>query len=249
MSIYYYLPGQQDARHDAILAAGLAHAFDSEPFPFAHVATQRGPDGGAGLLVAPGENDGLALSRASADLCWQQAPGRAWWIGIEGETLPESLARNEQIDGHHVRLGDGQKWLVPVARSMARGSMLPTSLVLGPEGEVVREALPKFAQISAKAGRVERIFFGQIEGDESEDMDLDEGFAIAVEALAVNYRIGPVEASTLRLLTDPVATSILRALVDVPTMLEVAEEIRSAEKNAAPVVTTDGSNSSDGVEA
>jgi hypothetical protein len=246
MSLTYFIPGQSDARRESLEGRGMGHVFDAAPFPFGFVEVSRGPGDVAGLLVAVGSGKGL--HGACESHTWHEGPGGALWVGIEGDIEPDGLQRREVIDGHLVTLEDGNQWLIPVARSVVRGPAFPSALILGPKGEVVRETLPRFREISVIAERVERMFFAQTEGDDSHDMDLDEGFAVAVAALAINYRIGPVEASALRLISDDSVRYILRALVDVPTMVEVTEARDDASKKNDHADTPDGPSSSDGSE-
>jgi hypothetical protein len=87
-------------------------------------------------------------------------------------------------------------------------------------------------------------------GDDEEPMRiLGEGAAIAVEALALNYRIGMVEASFLGLLTEPIVHKILWAFIDGPTLEDVFEAREEAAKERAPLDTPDGSSSCDGAAA
>jgi hypothetical protein len=236
----YYVPGWQSATLERLESVGLGHAFERSPVVG---ISPRGPDGGAGVILTA-----EAARRPEWD--WQAAPGKDWWIGLGGETTPAYLARKEQIAGHEVELGDGRKWLVPVARTFGIGSRLPQRLILGPDGESWEgRPLERFAAVSAKAERVERVMLGDLGDDEEPMRILGEGAAIAVEALALNYRIGMVEASFLGLLTEPIVHKILWAFIDGPTLEDVFEAREEAAKERAPLDTPDGSSSCDGAAA
>ncbi|HUV11129.1 MAG TPA: hypothetical protein VMX12_09130, partial [Acidimicrobiia bacterium] len=187
MAIGYYVPGWEAAPLTRLASIGLGHAFER---PAGVVAvTPRGPGGGPGVIVTD-----AGVDRTKLD--WRQAPGQKWWIGVSGDTPPATLARKEQIDGHEVELGDGHRWLVPVARTFGIGSRLPQRLVLGPDGATwTGEPLARFVAVSAKAERVERAMLGDLEDDEEPITVLGEGASVAVEALALNYRVSAVEAS------------------------------------------------------
>jgi hypothetical protein len=245
MSLSYYIPGLRSVGHDQIVAAGLGYAFPAGA-PWARVPTANGPDGGGGIVVRVGAGHGTGYYPDRQT--WTKAPGDAtWWIGVDGETLPEDLLREEVIDGHLVKLGDGNEWLIPTARSFGRGSILPESMVLGPDGETwVGEPLKRFAQISTRAERVELAFRGDLP-DDAEPLDMgQEGVDIVVGALSFNYRISALEVSVLRLLTGPIVARCLWALVDGPTLEAVAEEAKREGKGSAGI--PGGSSSSDGVE-
>ncbi len=144
-----------------------------------------------------------------------------WWIGTSKERLdPDTLQRDEVIDGHPVTLEDGNAWLVPVARVFPIGTCLPESLMLGPNGQVVKEILPCFAAFAKKAETVFEFFQGEKELLE------DEAWEIAVEALAINYHVGRQEVSALRLLTTINVAKVLGAIVDMPTIKEAAKKKR-----------------------
>jgi hypothetical protein len=244
MSLCYYIPGRQGATLDVLRDLGLGHAFE-EATPKGRLAG-RGPDDGEGLFIAP--TDGRGLSRARTDLAWQKAPGQTWWIGTNGSGDPKALARDEQIDGHLVKLGDGNEWLVPVARSFARGSVLPESLVLGDDGvSWVGEPLERFVAISAKAESVELAFRGDLPEDAVPLDMLQEGAQIVTEALALNYRVSALEVSALRLLTGPIIARALWAFIDGPTLESVAKEME-ATRGKDPAGIPGGSSSFDGAE-
>lgn len=163
------------------------------------------------------------------------------WIGFWNDDRPTAaqLARDEQIAGHRVRLGDGGDWLVPTARVFPLGTRLPESLVLGPDGELVREAIPRFARISRMAEQVWADLETMGQGGE---ITLREGWDIAAAALSVNYRVGINEVSALGLLTTANlfhmrGPSVLGAFVDWPAVMKAM----GAQKKTAADSETDDS--------
>ena len=239
--LLYFIPELRGVRPEDIDQAGLRYAFQSgTPWDQVHIA--EGPGGSEGCVLRAGGRGRLGYFPDRQR--WVVGPGAEWWVGIEGVASPEALERREIIDGHLVRLGDGNDWRIPVARSFIRGSALPHALVLGPDGEVVTEALPEYAALSAAVERIERAFLGQLGEGDPEEIDIKDGFRIAASALALNYRVGPAEVSFLRLLTTSNIRAVLEALVDVPTICEVAREM--AGKAEAPADTGAGSSSSGG---
>lgn len=236
----YFVPGWQGATLERLATIGLGHAFDRPPVVG---IAPRGPDGGQGVILTAEE-----VRRAEWE--WTRAPGRSWWVGTWGETQPEGLARARQIAGHRVRLEDGHEWLVPVARSFAVGSVLPQRLVLGEDGKTWEgRPLARFVAISARAARVARVLFDELEEGEGPLVVLGEGADIAVEALAINYRIGPVEAAALGLLSEPAVFEVCKALVDWPTIERVLREREEAATGRVPFDGADaGPSTADGVE-
>ena len=235
----YYLPGAISASAEELKARGLDDRVDE------HVSYCEcdGPDGTHGVIctvskVEPGGASPAARYSAGNGQVWEKASDGDYWIGFNSDDrpAPEDLARgaDEQIQGHTVEMLDGQEWLVPCARVFPQGSALPSALVLGPEGEVIREPLEKFAGFSKRMERVWsalEVQMGWREGsdDEADALDDTEGFANMAEALSLNYRIGAREISMLRLASNVTMTRVLLAAVDFPTVKRLGEEMRAEE--------------------
>lgn len=236
--LLYYLPNKAFAGPESIRVAGLADRFPTRSVD--QVATESGPDGGPGVVFThtPESPAGRQppIGYYPDQQTWQAAG--AYWIGRDNiePVRPEDLQRRERVAGHAVILEDGQAWLVPVARAFPQGTRLPEALILGPAGELVREILPRYAQLW---NRAERFWEFWLAANSQEDtpnaMEERDCLLLACEALAVNYRIGPDEASFLRLFTTANLRTTLQALVDVPALLTVAAELESKKKAAIPV--------------
>lgn len=175
----------------------------------------RGPDDGQGTVFS--KQDGKIGYFPDDGQEWIDCGG--YWLGKSGETKPEDLLNKEVIDGHYVTLEDGNKWLIPVARVFPVGTRLPEALILGPEGELVTEVLPRFAQFAKRANTLWEIFAAQIaEGEEK--FTIRNGWDIAVEALSINYQLDGHSVSLLRLLTTANIKEVLTSVVDYPTIME-----------------------------
>jgi len=235
--------------------------------------TTEGPDGTAGVvLVAHAEADGAVEPRCGyfpAEQTWARAVAGGYWIGYQTDAPPRpvDLQRKTIVVGHAVRLEDDHDWIVPLARVFPQGSALPRRLILGPDGTVVEQPLERFAALSARASRVwdgwrktldEMAIASGGQGGlvaEGETLDpltaLDEAYALAADALALNYRIGVEELNVLGLvtsenLTNLDGTGLLDALVDLPTIMQLSQTL-SKKNEAAPI--PDGSSSGDGAPA
>lgn len=195
-----------------------------------HIGVSAGPGGKRGLIAAAEVADATRVGYYPDAQRWRPVANEAYWQGFyrDDPPGPADLARSEQIGGHTVTLADGNDWLVPVARSFPAGTRLPRALVLGPDGQLVMEALPRYAEISADA---ERVFAAFIEQDES--LSYQDLWDIAARALAINYRLGPWELSALRLLDTNNVQDVLSALIDMPSILEAME---AKKKPARPPV-------------
>ena len=185
----------------------------SDATPPEHCTTQRkvikGPDSKSGTIYSfgPGKT-GFHPGQQT----WTAVDD--YYIGCGDDVTPALLLRPEPIDGHYVCLEDGNDWLIPCARMFPAGTMLPESLILGPDGAWVTEILPRFARFSARAQKVWDAFTGDNE------MDFSTASDIAAEALSINYYIGRHEISILRLFSTTNVMNILKAMVDYPTLME-----------------------------
>lgn len=197
--------------------------------------TEAGP-AGAGTVFRP--------QRADADEpllgCWPASDpdparaqtwedtGKGYWLGHwpAAPPMPADLVRPDLIDGHPVRLGDGNDWLIPVARVFPAGSRLPMRLTLGPDGWE-GAVLPAYADLSRRAGE----FWEFLLAAEGDSIALARWIPLAVDALAVNYHLNDRGASHLGILTNQNILTILGALVDTPSLVKHRE---SMEKKTAP---------------
>ncbi len=108
--------------------AGLAYAFDAPP---KWSAGYTGPDDRRGVVF--GQDVDTKIDRASQT--WRKIPKSPVdaWVGYENDAKPgpEDLIREQQIDGHVVKLLDGREWLIPVARAAADGGDPMTAILRG----------------------------------------------------------------------------------------------------------------------
>ena len=252
--ILYFFPGRSGMTVDEVAKLGLAEVITN--FSVRGV-TNSGPGGKAGMIVAPQQEQfGSHIGYFPEEQTWEKSATADHWLGIykDNPPKPEDLAREEQIAGHELVLGDGQKWLVPVARSFQGLSPLPQRLRLGPEGKLVGEMLPRYIAMSEAAERVwEDWKLAVSQGETGEEprgnMDIEHGWRIAVMALSVNYRIDPDEASLLGLIDTQCLAKVLRAIIDIPTFLAIVRAREESAKKKCPAAISDGSGSSGGTGA
>jgi hypothetical protein len=235
----YYINGEAPARDPEIEAAGLADRFAGPPIP-RHPCT--GPDGSTGTILADPSVGESACRYLPDTQTWRQIPGSAAWIGRTDEPItPGQLARAVQLNGHIVRLADGQDWMVPTARAHGQTDagprwcdILPAASELDEEGNWVRgQILPAYRRLwelaeawhNARAEWVTNYAEQTKEGEAPPPaaapavMEFDSLHSAAAEVLANNYRLGPVEVAWLGLLTEQHAAELLNALTDWPGAL------------------------------
>ena len=243
--LIYFVAGQQAAK-PAIEAAGLGYAFDG--FQPTAGETSRGPDGTPGVLMTVGS---AKLGWFEHGQTWMKDHGGRFWAGFytDDRPTPADLQRPSLIGGYRVRLEDGNEWLVPIARQFPEGSQLPRTLLLGPDGKLVAEIRAEYIALWKSACRVWQSIAGQQPTAKNEiHTDLEEAtcWRIAIEALAVNYRLGVTEANLLRLIGSQTLPQIMMLLIDWPTYQAATavpvDDAARSKKNETPA----GSNTGNG---
>ena len=247
LQFIYFIPSSNGLGQAGLIKkAGLDNILD-DPQKVTSNQIFSGPDGLAGFLFSFCQPKELKYKPAPAvsseaektncqgfdksQQVWQKSNCGKYYIGFYSDSPPteKELARDVQITGHPVKLGHGQtqtetqtdtdKWIIPLARIFPAGTKLPQSLILGSNGEVVTETLPKFVRFSAMCEKLWREFeiqIGLAAGEKS--MTTAEGFTLATEALAINYRINVDGINILKLFNTQNIAQILLAVIDAQTV-------------------------------
>jgi len=246
----YFLPEVSDkpAAIAAIRTAGLDYAFAEKQLGagrFGFNAVSSGPGETHGAIVVPAcetkDGDVASGTFTPATQTWTKVPDNLgdFWLGRDhgSPVRPVDLERAETLDGADVTLGDGNEWKIPAARLWPKGapaglSALPHKLVLGEDGEWQTRILPRWETLSRHAEQLLAIRDGDVEVEDADAM------TIAVDTLAVNYHVGPLEVSALELLTTTehgTLTKVFDALLGFPQLRAmIDEEDAAAKKNGAP---------------
>jgi hypothetical protein len=189
-----------------------------------------GPGSARGLLLTASAEPADRGRYCGALQTWvpEVAASPRWQVGAWRDALPgpADLERALPPFGWPVTMGDGRSWLLPVARSFPEGTQLPATLILGPDG-LSREIRPEYAALSVLGERLWGIFE---HGGPVPYRDLADG---AVQALALNYRLGAAEINLLRLFEESTLLAAAEALVDMPTVKAVAAEVAARKKAPA----------------
>lgn len=221
----YYLPGVEAEKvtRQFLLGGPLAPIFwDLLRSPALYDARIRsfaihahGPDKSSGAIVAAMPKDGRDC------LVPAMRPGQTWvhvnrrdqqdyWIGYDlaSQPDPELLQREHIVHGQEHELGDGQIWVCPIVRRKAVINALPCRWGVDPEtGDYAGTMLPRYNDAWLAAGRI-------LNAQTAGEIERPEALELCVQMLAINYRIGLVEASLLGLLDDTNWKYIWRAATD-----------------------------------
>jgi len=224
--LVYFCAGRDTVREADLAALGLAGVFRGRGIH------HRGCDNGRfgrGVTFQPAPPPRASWPTLG---CWREGETAAerqqrWsplaeglWVGSyeSAPPMPDDLARPQRVEGHWVRLGDGQDWLVPVARMLNGGTRLPQALEIGADGAIVKGAvIAPYAEFSEHA----LAFWDMLE--ETSRYALLEWAPLAVEALAVNYHVSGRGLAHLGLLDTAVVEAVLDAVLDMPTLAAAME--------------------------
>ena len=258
----YYLPElDRSIKIDDARAAGLGYAFARRICGNTFHTTE--PFGGPGVVFA--DPDRVAKIGFYKEQTWRPVPGKPYWIGFYPERRPgpADLARPKMLDGHFVRLADGNDWLVPVARGWHDEDggagwyhAVPRTADLDDagnwiQGDVVAEYRELWDLATAwwdvKAAAADAV--ADDAGGERVAVPwslntLAGSLDAAVAALAVNYRLSKFEVAALGLFDTHSAQRILDAVVDWPTFARWLEKKTAA--TGGPTSRADGLPTADG---
>lgn len=196
-----------------------------------------GPDGGPGLVVSPlpvkGRRPPRSLGFYPESNDWTRI-NDGLWIGRDRvwPPSPEDLQRREIFPGEEITLGDGNRWTVPTLRQVASGQpTLPRDCFWDDDGNFVTELRHEYRELWCQVERVARYFY-EPASDEFRSMGLEEGVAICLAALALNYRVGRAEERILRLITSTNCEEVLGAIVDYRGFERAVAELEAAQKKS-----------------
>jgi hypothetical protein len=252
MHYWLYFPGTTGITNEHLERVGLADlARGQAPVWF---EPERGPDGKRGMCCTwqrgNGDDPPLAMLPSQAWTPCRPAtiPGGtlakgAYWVGIDRDRppRPEDLERKEVFCGHTVPLRDRQGWTVPTA------VRLPHTHGLGEDGQYCRVIQERFADFWKRSEAYARelltllrqvVLLSQRPGTKPTDtlradFDIADTFAFAVEALAINYRINAEIVTQLDLLDDAGLLDVVKATVDLPTLIGAEREKKTAGSGPA----------------
>ena len=237
----YFIPEKASADHSILVDAGITAMDGNETIAVRQVDS--GPNNHPGVIIIC-QNQGSTLKTARHgfyrdDQQWIECESGQFWLGYEvaKKPSPDDLIRAQPIEGHQVDLGDDNQWLIPIARQFPNGTRLPQSIKCGVDGSMVFEAIEKYAGITADADLLFETF------TQGADIDDAEFVRIAIDCLAINYRVSKYEASALSLLSTTNINQLTGALIDMPSIK--AETEAQLKKNTVP----DSGNSNAGVAA
>jgi len=196
-----------------------------------------GPDSGGGQLLRRDVDDTRLLYRRDEQVWYEW---RGYFVGYwrDSPPTPKDLLRAEWLTSHRVKLRDGNEWLVPIVRRCDGQTEVPSVTFEDKDGRLVVEVDDRykfFADIAEREFQQLLVDSGnqQILTDEQvtafvplTDADL---FDAATRLLGLNYHIGKAEVAALRLLTKENVADVCGAMIDLPTLVKISEEMKKRD--------------------
>lgn len=227
----YYISGISTVNRKKMIEYGLAHALEEAGEPlFASISP--GPDKGAGVVFSVGSSKGAqATPNMASSFTWTKSPDAEHWIGYDKNSppCPKDLERKEVIEGYQIKLADGNKWHIPIARKIDGDTSFPRILKQTKEGWEPQAVISKYRSLFDEACRVWDQYANTMDnldvGDESDEpLTITVVCDLSVKALSCNYRISPFEVSVLELLDTQIEGKVLKAVIDIFTIEEYVKK-------------------------
>lgn len=229
----YYKPNVSRVHVADVKTWGLGYAFSDRVTP-APVMT--GPDSGNGCVFVDIRHVPAGVGYYPEQQVWRRIPGGDLWVGYyaEQKPTPADLIRDVRTQGYFVKLGDGNDWLVPLARSVADvdGELgyicrLPKRLDIDEEGKWTLEA------VMAESAGLWEIACEYFEARWNAKIDVEHRQQVlsienaaekAVRVLSANYVVSDAECAALGLLTDRNVQLVLDACCDIKNAFDLIKK-------------------------
>lgn len=227
----YFIPTDRKAAAAALLKSiGLEYSLAGDQAVSSRYCAN-GPGSGGGLIVTHNADD-LDSSYKPDAQTWRKGPSGKFFVGRASDAVigPAHLARAKIYDGTPVRLLDGNDWIVPRCFGLLenRPTTLPHVFDLDDESDrVMARVDPRFDRLCKGAFDFWMEWSGQAEAKTTGEQRLQ----LAIDALAVNYRLSRIEAvGCLSLLGTDQMALILRAMIDADEIEAFAQAQREQKK-------------------
>jgi len=256
MNFFYFLPSvhRQDLNRDKVVSLGLGDVLRDRLTAndlagiggLAVSDVVHGPGGHSGTILYPMSELERVDDPDRAPLVVGYYPGAQTWepsgpyyVGWVTDDLPtpEGLERDLTLRGYDETLGDGRNWLCPMIRMRDGLNNLPDTWGIK-NGKFCQWVKPDWQWAWDLTGEIWDYF------EREADIPHQLAFEWAVKLLSINYRIGPVEATALKLFGRVEFKPVLQAAISGPFV----EKVLAAQKKIAEMSAGSGVSSSPGSE-
>jgi hypothetical protein len=164
---------------------------------------------------------------------WKAVLGDRVWVGVDNEhpVEPDDIVRKKTRSGYSPEL-QGQPWLIPVINGPSGSTNLECEWEWDEAGKVRETVASTYKDLWESFASVQDLLFDA--NAVTFDMDMQESGDRCIDALAINYRFGPVEQNILKLIDSDTWVMILMCAVDYPLYRE-SLDFESQKKTTADV--------------
>jgi hypothetical protein len=215
------------------VAAAFAGITDEQRQTSCYELPGRGPGGHSGLILQVTAGDPLRIGFQPDLQTWHERPaGCDCWVGIDNEhpPTPADLAIGTPR-GDELELGDGQLWRVPVVRSPVDDARSAIPFDFAYDGNGMLAILRRECALWDLSEHGWNHYFHRAQYP---DISAEILIELCLGALGLNYRVGKVEQTLLRLINSTNWNRCLELLLDVPLLMERFAQEKKAEAPAAP---------------
>jgi len=230
----YFIPGLDHSPSNIELEdIGLNHLKNN----WTDYVGSSGPTNAGGAILGGSckVQNGVLIGYYKDNQEWTECNDGKFWIGYQKDFRPnpEDLEKENILIGYEIVLGDGNKWMIPIARRFESGCILPQSIFLDGAGVLKGEILEEYIIFSKQAEDIFNDFVSNMEPDKEFKAKVDTVgymFEIAVEAISLNYNVSKWEISLLRLLTTDNSSRINLSIIDFPSLKSISDAEKQLKK-------------------
>jgi hypothetical protein len=193
-----------------------------------------GPGGKRGLLCSPFSD--VLVDYIPDKQKWQKI--KNIWIGIDKNIKPEDIVLENTTAGYFVELGDGNKWIIPVAMLEAPNFSLPQYETLDEDGNWVWKVDDKYSFLSCLAEEL----WNSIDDKQVFEIDEDRMRMICCAAIGINYNVTDMECAVMRLLTQEAYIGIMKAMIDSQGVEQIMQHMTKKKRPSADKNTNSGNS-------
>jgi len=227
MAGFVYAVDNEDVLSEKVITdAGLSNIFDG--IDDISVSAYNGPGGGKCVLFMGAGGSSRKIKYLPDEQKWVKSKNGKYWIGFYKDDPPtqSELARQKKLNGHSVKLTDGDQWQIPLAR-MAQGvSALPQSLILAADDQVQLDEIETYSGFFLLATKLWDDFMIEAKAADDDELNLNlvARLKLAIMALNFNYHVGIDEINMLKLIDSENLGLIMGSIIDLPTIFKKIEQ-------------------------
>lgn len=256
--IYYFPTTEMHPAAETFERFGIKYACPPHiANQFRYGVTLDGPDGKSGVIYQQNATT-KSLQYDKDKQRWKRIPNTDAYVGVWINDPPKAadLAKSDAISGNFIKLGDGDEWLIPIARfecdNETTGCLTPQVDVDDFGNIIPGEFSPTQDKLNQMAERLAQSFidgFNRFVNEPSPNshfrFDIDDHDPFDI--IAANYRVSPAEIVLLNLFRwrDEAYKDIVKVFIDANGFVALYAKKKLSELNSTTVGETENSPNTD----